>query len=142
MTWSRRDFSLLVPALAAAAEAPAQNKKVLPAKVYRYEDLPVKDNGQNKSRAVLDGATHTGFPIEVHMTTLAPGQMPHPPHKHPDEEMLMLRSGQLDATYGGQTTRLTPGSVIYVASMVEHGWKNTGSDIAEYFIIALGDKKA
>jgi hypothetical protein len=32
--------------------------------------------------------------------------------------------------------------VIYVASMVEHGWKNTGSDVAEYFIIALGDKKA
>jgi quercetin dioxygenase-like cupin family protein len=142
MTWSRREVSLLLPALAAAANATAQDKKVLPAKVYRYEDLPVKENGQNKSRAVLDGATHSGFPIEVHMTALGPGQMPHPPHKHADEEMLMLRTGQLDVTFGGQTTRITAGSVIYVASMVEHGWKNTGPDVAEYFVIALGDKKA
>jgi quercetin dioxygenase-like cupin family protein len=142
MTWSRRELSLLLPALAAAAQAAAQDKKRLPAKAYRYEDLPVKKNGPNQSRAVLDGATHTGFPVEVHSTTLAPGQMPHPPHHHPDEEMLMLRTGQLDVTLGGETTRLTAGSVAYVASMLEHGWKNPGPDNAEYFVIALGDKKA
>jgi mannose-6-phosphate isomerase-like protein (cupin superfamily) len=141
MNWSRRDFSLLVPALAAAADAAAQDKKVLPAKAYRYEDLPVKENGQNKSRAVLDGATHSGFPVEVHMTTLGSGQMPHPPHHHIDEEMLMLRTGRLDVTMGGETTRVTAGSVVYVASMLEHGWKNPGPDAAEYFIIALGNKK-
>src|SRR5690242_9978475 len=141
MTWSRRDFSLLIPAMAAAG-AVADDSKVLPAKIYRYEDLPVKENGRNKSRAVLDGATHTGFPVEVHMTTLAPGQMPHPAHHHPHEEMMMLRTGQLDITIAGQTTRLTPGSVAYVASMLEHGLKNPGPEPAEYFVIALGDKKA
>jgi quercetin dioxygenase-like cupin family protein len=52
----------------------------------------------------------------------------------------MLRSGQLDATFGGATHRITAGSIIYIASMDEHGWKNPGPDSAEYFVIALGPK--
>jgi mannose-6-phosphate isomerase-like protein (cupin superfamily) len=142
MTYSRRDLSLLIPALAAAANAAAQDEKAIPGKAWRFEDLPVKENGQNKSRAVFDGATHSGFPVELHMTSLAAGQMPHPPHRHPNEEVMMVRSGVLDATYGGRTSRLTAGSVVYMASMVEHGLKNPGPEVAEYFVMALGDKKA
>jgi mannose-6-phosphate isomerase-like protein (cupin superfamily) len=142
MTWSRRDLSLLVPALAAAAAASAQDTKAIPGKAYRFEDLPVKESGLNKSRAVFDGVTHSGYPVELHMTSLAPGQMPHPAHRHPNEEVMLVRSGQLDATCDGRTSRLTPGSVIYMPSMSEHGLKNPGPEVAEYFVIALGDKKA
>ena len=137
MNYSRRDLSLLIPALTAATAA-AGDTNLLPAKVYKYEDLVVKVNGQNQSRAVFNGETHKGMPVELHMTKLAPGQAPHPPHKHVHEEVLMLKNGILDATFGGETSRLTPGSVIYVASMVEHGWKNPGTGTAEYFVIALG----
>jgi len=120
---------------AAAPESPA-----LPSKAFKYEDLPVKVNGQNKSRAVLDGQTHSGFPVELHMTELGPGQAPHPPHHHVHEEILMLRTGALDVTISGQTTRVTAGSVVCVASNVEHGWKNPGAEPAEYFVVALGQK--
>ena len=72
MNYSRRDLSLLLPALAAASAA-AQTT-ALPSKTYKFEDLPVRTNGQNRSRAVLKGETHTGFPVEMHMTELAPGQ--------------------------------------------------------------------
>jgi mannose-6-phosphate isomerase-like protein (cupin superfamily) len=138
---SRRDLSLLLPALA-AAQALAQDKQkpVLPGKTYRYSDLPVKLNGQNESRAVFDGLTHSDYPVEMHMTKLAAGQSPHAPHRHVNEEVMMLKNGQLDVLLDGNTTRMTAGSIVYVASMEEHGLKNPGPDPAEYFVIALGPK--
>ena len=141
MEYTRRDLGFLLP-LAAAAAAKAQTNKALPAKVYKYEDMPVKANGANKSRAVFDGQTHSGYHIDLHMTELGPGQAPHPPHTHVHEEVLMLHRGVLDIMYGGQTIRATTGSVIYMESNLEHGWKNPGPEPAEYFVIALGGDKA
>jgi mannose-6-phosphate isomerase-like protein (cupin superfamily) len=147
MSITRRDLSLLIPAVAGAAavsaQTPGKEKPVLPAKAYEYTELPVKTsgpNGENQGRAVFDGATHSGYPVELHMTRLGAGQSPHAPHKHINEEVLMLKNGQLDAFFGGATHRITAGSVIYMASMEEHGWKNPGPEPAEYFVIALGPK--
>jgi hypothetical protein len=53
---------------------------MLPARAYKYEDLPVKVNKTSRGRAVLKGDTHSGFPIELHLTELDPGQAPHAPH--------------------------------------------------------------
>ena len=136
MNYSRRDLGLLLPALAAASGAAQQ--KALPSKAYKYEDLTVRGS----SRAVLNGETHSGFPIELHITELGPGQAPHPPHQHVHEELLMLRSGMLDATILGVTTRVNAGSVLYLASNEEHGWRNPGPDPAQYFVISLGGDKA
>jgi quercetin dioxygenase-like cupin family protein len=144
MKLSRRDLSALLPALAAAsasAQVAKDDKKMLSPKTWRYEDLPVKVTGLNKGRAVFDGETHLGFPVELHMTELAAGQMPHPPHHHTHEEVLMLQRGVLDATYGEEKAHLTAGSVIYMASNVEHGWKNPGPEPAQYFVMALGKGK-
>lgn len=58
--------------------------------------------------------------------------------KHVHEEMLLLQQGTLDVTLDGKTTRLTPGSVAYVASNHQHGWKNPGSTPTQYFVIAFG----
>jgi quercetin dioxygenase-like cupin family protein len=134
---SRRDFGILLPALAAATAA-AQESKTLPSKAFPYDDLPVKINGQNKSRAVLNGETHSGFAIELHMTEVAAGQAPHAPHHHVHEELMMLQKGTLDVTIKGETKRVTAGSVVFLASNDEHGWRNPGPDPAQYFVIALG----
>jgi len=133
---------MLIPALAAATAAAQEKpqKPVLPAKAYKYEDLPVKPNGQNEGRAVFDGLTHTKYPMELHMTKLGPGQSPHAPHQHINEEVLTLRTGQLDVTMDGVTTRVSAGSIVYAASNVLHGWKNPGPEPAEYFVLALGPK--
>jgi quercetin dioxygenase-like cupin family protein len=137
LNYSRRDLRFLLPALAATT-ATAQRKDTLPAAAFPYENLPVRVNGQNKGRDVMKGETHAGVPLEVHLTELGPGQEPHPPHKHVHEEMLLMEKGTLDVTIDGHTTRLTPGSVAYVASNHEHGWKNPGDSPTQYFVIALG----
>ena len=135
---SRRQLAALLPALAAAQTAEKKSKPMLASKPYKYEELPMKVNGENSSRAVFDGKTHAGFGVELHITELGAGLAPHPPHHHVNEEALMLRSGQLDVTIEGKTTRVTAGSVVYVNSNEEHGWKNPGPEKAQYFVIALG----
>jgi quercetin dioxygenase-like cupin family protein len=152
MNYSRRDLRLLVPALAAATAAAQDRKRLrtdptaptltvigaLPTTIFKYEDLPVKVNGQNKGRAVLNGETHQGYAIEMHMTELGPGQAPHAPHKHVHEEMVMLQTGTLETTINGQTSTLTAGSTAYIASNDLHGWRNPGATPAQYFVIAFG----
>ena len=141
MNYSRRDFGLLLPFLAVSSVATAQTP-ALPSKTYAFDDLPVRNNGANKSRAVLEGKTHGGFPVDVHITELAPGLAPHPPHQHVHEEMIMIREGTLEVTIAGKSAKLGPGSVAYVASNEEHGWRNVGTTRAQYFVLALGRENA
>src|SRR5438128_1000097 len=115
---SRRDLGLILPALAAATASAQENKMLRsPAQstAFLFDKLPVKVNGQNKSRAVMTTELHSGFPIELHMTELAAGQAPHPPHHHVHEELLLLKEGTLDATIKGETTRITAGSILFLA---------------------------
>ena len=140
LDFSRRDIGLL-PLLAAAAARTAA-AAVLPSKTYLFEDLPVKTNGPNSSRNVLRGETHSGFPIDMHMTELAPGQAPHPPHHHVHEEMIMIHEGTMEVTISGRSAKLGPGSTAYVASNEEHGWRNVGTTRALYFVLALGRDSA
>src|SRR5450755_1760648 len=115
MKLSRRDLAALFPALAAAQTAAPQSnaKPTLASKAYRFEDLPVKVNGENRSRDVFNGKNHAGFPVDIHITDLGPGQAPHASHHHVHEEVVMLQTGVLDVTIEGKVTRVTAGSVVY-----------------------------
>jgi quercetin dioxygenase-like cupin family protein len=137
MKYSRRDLGLL-PLVAVAGARTASAGTPLPSKTYRFEDLTVK----GKSRAVLDGETHSGFAIDMHMTELGPGEAPHPPHHHVHEEMIMIHEGTLEVTISGRSVTLGPGSTAYAASNEEHGWRNVGTTRALYFVLALGRVKA
>jgi quercetin dioxygenase-like cupin family protein len=134
MKQTRRSFAMLLPALAAAQDA----SKQLPSKAYVFEELPTKVGKASKSHAVFNGETHTGYPVEVHVTELPAGGSPHPPHRHLHEEMFLVQAGIVEAMVNGKTTRLTPGSVFYIHSNELHGIKNPGPDRCEYFVVALG----
>lgn len=136
MKYSRRDLRLLLPALAATRTA-AQSS-ALPSKTFRFEDLAVRSSGPNGMRTVLEGASHAGVPIELHITELAPGEAPHPPHHHVHEEMIMILQGTVEVTIQDRRAILGPGSVAFVASGDQHGWHNVGTDRARYFVLALG----
>jgi quercetin dioxygenase-like cupin family protein len=110
----------------------------IPSKIARFEDLPVESGDGHALRRILEGRTHSGYVIEMHETDLAPGAMPHPAHHHAHEEVFLVREGTLEVTIAGRASRLSPGSVAYVASNDEHGIKNAGATHAQYFVIALG----
>lgn len=134
---NRRQLAALLPLLASAS-ASAADRKTLTSQTFRFEDLKVKENGQNRSRDVFDGLTQGGYHIDLHQTELAPGMAPHASHHHAHPELLMLREGTLEVTIEDKVSTIGPGSLIYVAGNEEHGWRNTGKTRAHYFVMALG----
>lgn len=138
MDCSRRDLRFLLPALFAGPAA--SDTPVLPSKVYPFDAMTAKTNPENhmQTRSLFNGITQTGCPIAMHISTLPPGEMPHPPHHHVNEEILMIKEGTVESTIAGQTTRVGPGSVIYINSNDEHGLKNVGGVPALYFVVEIG----
>jgi len=60
------------------------------------------------------------------MAVLDPGATPHPPHRHPEEEFLIVASGTGEIECDGTTTKVGPGDIMYCAGEVVHGITNTG----------------
>ena len=139
MNYSRRDLSLLLPALL-AVKAESQTA-TLPSQAHTLEQLHMKQDGQIEQWPVLKGMTHAGCPLEVHETNLPPGGMPHPPHNHVHEEMFFVQQGTVEVTIAGKSTRLGPGSVAFIHSGDQHGLKNVGNTRAQYFVVAIGHEK-
>ncbi len=142
---NRRDLCLALPsftalaALTAQAQAGAANEPVLSEqKVYPFDQLPVKPGPNGETRPVVRGVLPTGEAVELHETTLKPGHMPHPPHKHRHSEFMLIREGTVEFNNNGTFERVGPGSVIFAASNVTHGLKNVGETDAVYFVIAIG----
>lgn len=139
MDATRRSILLAAPVFAATG-AVFSAPDVNPIKSFAtpYDQLPVKQNGKNASRAIVDGMTHSGDHLEVHETTLAPGSSPHPPHRHEHEEMFLMMKGQLAVTIEGTTTVIGAGAAAYVRSGELHGVHNPGNEDTQYFVVATG----
>ena len=128
----------LLPALHAVENSPSAAQSPLPSAVYPFSDLPVRTANGTEYRDVLKGKLATGESLEVHETTLPPGDAPHPPHHHLHSEMWLIREGTVELAVSGKTYRLGPGSVGFVHSNDEHGIKNVGATPAIYFVVAIG----
>ena len=148
---NRRDLLLGLAALAATAASTADaqiihapGEKVLDqSRAFPFDQLPVKQSANGgASRSVVEGALPTGEMVEMHETTLPPGQMPHPPHQHRHSEFMMIRQGTVEFDMDGNRQQLGPGGVIFAASGKMHGLKNVGATDALYFVIAIGRESA
>lgn len=73
-----------------------------------------------------DGATHQLRTVCAGMALLEPGASPHPPHRHPEEEFLIVSEGTGEIECDGKVTQVGPGSILYCAGNTLHGITNTG----------------
>jgi quercetin dioxygenase-like cupin family protein len=65
---------------------------------------------------------------------LNPGATPHPPHKHPEEEFMLITEGTGEMSVDGKLTKVGPGVMMYCAADKLHGIVNTGkSPLLFYF---------
>ena len=106
--------------------------------IFSASKLPIKTSEHGSSQAVTHGTLPTGEGVELHNSTLLAGREPHPPHHHQHEEFLFIREGQVDWLIDGARQSAGPGDILYAASDVLHGMRNTGTVTAKYFVLAIG----
>ena len=127
--------ALIAVACTAGGFAAADDLPFLGPAAFERGSIAAKATAVGEVRPFFTMKTATLDQLEVHETTLNPGKMPHPPHKHPNEEMLVIRQGTVEALVKGEWKRVGPGSVIFNASNQLHGLKNVGSEPAVYTVI-------
>jgi quercetin dioxygenase-like cupin family protein len=108
---------------------------VMDSAVFDWTTIAAEPNAYGFKRSFFSARTATLEALEVHATTLEAGRSPHPPHRHPNEEMLIVQKGTLEALYHGAWRRVGAGSVIFNASNQLHGVRNPGPEEAVYHVI-------
>jgi len=140
---TRREWSFLMLGLAAGAVATvaaqgtgdATQPARLASGVFAWDSIPVEKTANGERRAVFDSVTATVDRLETHITTLKEGLASHAAHRHPDEELIFVREGVIEATINGVVQQAPAGSVIFYASNDLHGMRNAGAGQASYFVL-------
>jgi len=77
-------------------------------------------------RIYYDGPTDQLKAMTAGSLRLNAGATPHPPHQHPEEEFMVITEGAGEITVEGKITRVSSGTMMYVAGNKIHGIVNTG----------------
>jgi len=103
--------------------------------VIGWVEIQSKPRPNGRSWQVVQAPTATLAELESHVTALGPGDVPHPPHRHAAEEVLLVKEGTLEVTIEGVAKRIGPGGFAFLAANDLHGWRNVGETRALYFVI-------
>jgi quercetin dioxygenase-like cupin family protein len=102
---------------------------------FDWNEIPVRHEEVRSVREFFNAPTATLEELAVHVTTLKPGDTSHAPHKHFNEELVIVKEGVVEAYVQGEYQRLGPGSVIFNASNELHAIRNVGDEPATYHVI-------
>lgn len=143
----RRVFLALAAALPAAfLQAQEQITHVdtkssgpaLKSSLVKGSSLPEEGNSPGaKARVHFNGPTKQLKAVATGMVTLEPGAQPHPPHRHPEEEFVIIGSGTGEVVVDGVVSQVEAGDVMYAEGGVLHGVKNTGSTVMVFYFTKI-----
>ena len=108
---------------------------VMSSTVFDWTTMKPEPTKTGSVRHVVQHPTATLDELEIHITTLMPGETPHPPHQHPAEELLIVKEGTVESLVNGQLQRVGPGSIVFQASNQMHSLRNVGTTPATYHVI-------
>lgn len=135
---TRRDLAMgctgALLSLAAMTAAGAQSP-VMSSRVFDWTTMKVSPTKTGARRDVVRAPTATLDELEMHITTLNPGETPHAPHKHPAEELIIVKEGTVESLVDGEQRRVGPGSIVFQASNQMHTIRNVGDVPATYHVI-------
>jgi len=123
---NRRDF-LKFGGLCTIAQwgvAGAANK--LPNSALHADQTKVDKQPFGELRIYYDGPTDQLKAMTAGSLLLKVGMSPHPPHEHPEEEIMVIAEGEGEISVEGKLSKVGPGSMMYCAANHLHGIVNTG----------------
>jgi quercetin dioxygenase-like cupin family protein len=155
---NRRNFLASVAALQGAAifpEALAQSGQpmthvdtkttgpALPSSVVKAAGIPPEGAAPGaKAYVQFNGPTAQLAALASGFVTLEPGAQPHPPHRHPEEEIMVVGEGSGEFFLNGVATPVKLGDAIFAEANVLHGVRNTGHTRMTFYFIKMMGKHA
>jgi len=124
-----------------ATAAVASEQPIMVPTVFNWNDMKPVKKPTGEVRSLCKGPTATLDELEMHVTTLNPGQISHPPHRHVNEELIIIREGECETLSGGKWMKIGPDSVVFNASNSLHGFRNIGMTLAVYHVINWSPNK-
>ncbi len=103
--------------------------------IFQWESVSPTPTKVGAVRRFFRSPTATLDELEFHVTTLDPGQSSHPPHQHPNEELIIVKEGSVEAFSNGAWTPASTGSIIFNASNQPHAVRNASRTPATYFVV-------
>ena len=109
--------------------------------------LPPDENNGWKPYRLFRGSTDKLQKMACHASFLTRGHCPHPPHRHDEEEILLVLAGEVEITLpdlqtapGDRTRRLDRGSFVYYPAQFTHTLQTTSAEPANYVMLKWKSK--
>ena len=150
---NRRSFITAVAALQGAAllpQAQAQSAQpmthvdtkttgpALQSSVVKAEGIAPEGAAPGaKAYVQFNGPTGQLAALASGFVTLEPGAQPHPPHRHPEEEIMIVGEGSGEFFLNGVATPVKLGDAIFAEANVLHGVRNTGNTRMTFYFIKM-----
>jgi (S)-ureidoglycine aminohydrolase len=99
----------------------------------KWEDVTVIPTGKGSTRRFYKKPMDFLYEFEMHVTMLNQGINSHPPHTHIDDEIILIKSGNVEEVINDETKQLGPGSFVLLNGNDTHGIRNIGDGPCEYF---------
>jgi mannose-6-phosphate isomerase-like protein (cupin superfamily) len=101
--------------------------------LHTFDELPKGDPTTGwKPHHIFHGSTRSLDFLTVHASVLSPGHSPHPPHAHPEEEILIVLDGVADCVISADSDEHAPrvevlgrGELVYYPAYQYHTIRNT-----------------
>jgi XRE family transcriptional regulator, regulator of sulfur utilization len=139
LTWRKFVFVLFTALATAELTTQAQSEKtsVLTSSAIEWNSLEVKTNANGSSRKFFEGPTANLEVLECHASTLNAGATNHAILKRPNDEIIIVKEGTIEAFVGDKWVRVGPGSVIFNAANTPQSMRNAGDGPATYHVITF-----
>jgi mannose-6-phosphate isomerase-like protein (cupin superfamily) len=134
------------PVVVVSGTAPRDHNRVVPPPAlpsrnrvstvcYPFERRSVEETTKAwRSYPILCGSTPNAPFMDVHISVLAPGHSPHPPHVHVEEEILVVLDGEADILIGNSpdpakacVEHVCAGTFSYYPAYQHHTIRNSSS---------------
>lgn len=105
----------------------------LPDAVLDAASIPAQELPGCTVFSYFNGPTDQLSGVSTGRVVLAPGASPHEPHRHAEEEFMIVAEGTGEIVCGDATTPVAPGAIMYCGGNVLHGITNTGSEPLTFY---------
>lgn len=103
--------------------------------VFDWEKLNFAPTKNGARVLAFEAPTGTLDKFHCHITRLNPGENTGPLHRHPQEELVIIKEGTIEVNIDGRKQTVGPGSMFYFSVNENENMTNVGTTPAVYYVL-------